>query len=487
MSRSRPKILRDSGNVLVGSVGAQALAVARGLVIPILVTPVQYGLWRIVLLAWQYGLYLHAGSFALLNRELPGLRALDKLDEARRMRETAFWGTMAVSTMACLGLVAWSMRPSLHAAPETAWSIRITGLGLIAQQIWLYQGYLFRVRQQFGRLAVATFANAALALVGMAALAPTWGVAGLAGGMFASMIVVALACTRWAGTEPLALRPRVFARMAAEGFPLTVLPLMTTAIRSAGPIVAAAVLGLEATGFIGIGLMFGTIVFAVPKTLATVLYPRYLTRYAKTGKASDLGRPLRISIGLTAKVTPLVAGGAVVALEPLFRLVFPKYLPALMATYLLLVMMPFLAFSVVAQPLLLTLRRHWTLLVIMVIALVLTVAAAWAGALIEPTAAGVASGVCLVNSLFGIAVLSFSLAWTSDGERAIWPEVLGYLLPSVVAAVIIGGMMFIPTSEPNSTMYFLITGGRLLLVSAVGLWVLLRVWRQAKADASELE
>ena len=46
-------IARDLGKVLAGDVGGQIVALVRGMVVPLLVTPASYGLWRILLLVWQ--------------------------------------------------------------------------------------------------------------------------------------------------------------------------------------------------------------------------------------------------------------------------------------------------------------------------------------------------------------------------------------------------------------------------------------------------
>ena len=68
----RKTIAGDLGKVLAGDVGGQIVALVRGVAVPLLITPARYGLWRILLLVWQYGVYLNLGSFELLNRDLPG-------------------------------------------------------------------------------------------------------------------------------------------------------------------------------------------------------------------------------------------------------------------------------------------------------------------------------------------------------------------------------------------------------------------------------
>jgi hypothetical protein len=130
---SKKSIRADLGKILTGSVGNQTVGIVRGMVVPLLVTPARYGLWRIILLVWQYGTYLHLGSFAALNRELPGLLATGEHERLSRMRQTAFWGTMALTSLVAIGILAYSLTPAAGDDPQRLWALRISAFGLIAQ------------------------------------------------------------------------------------------------------------------------------------------------------------------------------------------------------------------------------------------------------------------------------------------------------------------------------------------------------------------
>jgi len=428
----RGAIARDVGKVLAGNVGAQAAAIVRGIAIPMLVTPARYGLWRILLLVWQYGVYLHLGSFALLNRDLPGLLARKEQGRASAMRQIAFWGTMATCSLAALGLIAFSAIPSLRADPEQAWALRISAIGLVAQQVFLYLTMDFRVHSAFGKMSLLGFCQAAAALVFMLPLAYVAGVPGLALGMALAALLAITAFARRSAFDPPRFELRSFARQAASGLPLSSLPFLNTTITSVGQIVAASVLGLEATGFYGLGVMIGTLVYAIPRALGMVLYPRYLESTALDENPGKIARLLRRSITVTSIMGVLTVCAVAIFLDLIYRYAFPGYLPALTSTYLLLAMMPFLSYALVLQNALLALRLHGKTIALQLLFISLSAGLSLAGALAFGDVKWVALGVMIANIGYGISTLWLALSATRQPGRSPLREILAELRPALV-------------------------------------------------------
>jgi len=83
-------IAKDSAKFLIGNFVVLFIGALRGLVFPKIVAPDDYGLWRLVFVAWQFGMFLHLGSFAYLNRELPGLIAVGKWKEVAEIQQMGY-------------------------------------------------------------------------------------------------------------------------------------------------------------------------------------------------------------------------------------------------------------------------------------------------------------------------------------------------------------------------------------------------------------
>lgn len=481
--RPTRRVASDLGKVLAGELGDQLVGLLRGMLIPLLVTPARYGLWRVILLVWQYGAYLHAGSFALLNRELPGLLAGREARRVSEMRQTAFWGTMALSTLVALGLIAFSLSSAAGTDPASLWALRLSAVGLIAQQIFIYVMVDFRVRSRFGSWSLLGFCRAVAALLFMIPLAWVAGVPGLAAGMALAAALAAAVFGRRAGFEPPRLRPRAFLGQVVEGIPLSGLPLLNTAIGSVGPIVAAALLGLEATGFYGLGAMIGSVAHAVPRGLGMVLYPRYLESYASVGERGRIGPLLRRSLRVTSTVSTLAAAAAAIALAPLYHQLFPSYLPGLGATYALVAMMPFLAYSLVLQNALLALRLHKEVITLQLAAVTLSAALATAGALLTHSVTAVAIGVMLATVSYGFAALWLALSHTAT-SRSPLTEVASELAPVAVIGAATLALLFLWRSSGSPAARNLVALGQLFALSPVALFYGLRAWRNLR-DAEE--
>lgn len=480
MSERKP-IASDLGKVLAGDVGGQIVGLVRGIAVPLMVTPARYGLWRILLLVWQYGVFLHLGSFALLNREIPGLLAVGENERASRMQQVAFWGAMAVSSLVALGLIAFSLTSAAGIDPMQRWALRISALGLVAEQILIYILVDFRVRSQFGLLSLAGFAKAVAALLFMIPLALVAGVPGLAAGMVLATTLAAVGFGRRVRFAPPRFDLRAFCGQALRGIPLSGLPFLNTMISSVGQIVTAVFLGLQATGFYGLGVMIGTVVYAAPRALGTVLYPSYLASYAMVEDTTQTGQNIRRSIQITAVVSTLAVCGAAILIAPVYRHVFPQYLPAIGPTYALLAMMPFLANALVLQNALLALRLHSRAIAVQLATIVCSAGLSMAGAIIHHDVTWVALGVMVANLGYGIAVMWLALAATRTVGRSPLREIYEALSPVVV----VGGMtialimLWVPSDDGISQIG--VPAGQLLVLSPAAVFYGMRSWRMLRA------
>jgi len=473
-------IARDLGKVLTGDVGGQIVALVRGMVVPLLVTPARYGLWRILLLVWQYGLYLNLGSFELLNRDLPGFLAREEHGRFSTMRQAAFWGTMATSSIVAVGIIVFSVLPVSGTDLAQLWALRISAIGVIAQQVFLYLIVNFRVRSQFGSMSLLGFLNATFALIFMIPLGYTAGVPGLAAGLALATLLSVVAFGRLSIFEPPKLDLRAFVGQALRGVPLSSLPFLNTTITSVGQIVAAGILGLEAAGFYGLAAMVGTVVYAIPRALGRVLYPRYLESMALGEGPAEIGRLLRRSLAITSITSVLAACGVSVFLDLIYRTVFPSYLPALGSTYALLAMMPFLSYALVLQNALLALRLHKRAIRLQLGFISLSTCLSLVGAFATGDVKWVALGVMVANVGYGLGAMWLALSATRQPDRNPLVEVISESWPVLLLGSLTIGIIALwsPTDELSSQI--MVPVGRLLVLSPIAIFFGLRLLRMQR-------
>ena len=474
---SQNPITHDLGRVLAGDLAGQAIALVRGLVIPLIVTPARYGLWRILLIVWQYGAYLHLGSFALLNRELPSLFVAGEMGRVSEMRQIAFWGTMTVAFIVAIGLIVFSLSPAVGTDAELLWALRISAVGLLGQQLFAYVMLDFRVRARFGAMSLVGSCQAAAALIFMVPLGYIAGVPGLAGGMALAAVMAGAGFGRMVVFESPRFKPIDFLRQVLKGTPLSALPFLNVTINSVGQIVSASMLGFEAAGFYGIGVMIGTVVYAIPKALGLVLYPRYLASYAAIEDPIQTAALLRRSLRVTSVMSTLAVCGAAILLAPIYHYVFPVYLPALSSNYALLAMMPFLSYALVLQNALLALRLHKRVIQLQVSFIALSAGLSAAGAFAFQDIRWVALGVMVANTGYGLSAMWLALDATRTGGQSTLREFLLELCPIVFVGGVTISMITFWKPSGNLSSWLIVTIGEFLILSPAAVFLVLRLWR----------
>jgi O-antigen/teichoic acid export membrane protein len=338
-----------------------------------------------------------------------------------------------------------------------------------------------RVHSRFGSMSLLGFSKGVAALVFMLPLAWLAGVPGLAAGMTLASLVAAVAFGRRSAFDPPQIDLPGFLRQAAQGLPLSSVPFFNTMLSSVGPIVAAAVLGLEATGFYGLGVMIGTAVYAVPRALGLVLYPRYLSSYA-TDDPARIGNLLRRSLNLTTVLTTAAVCGAAILLRPLYEFVFPKYLPALNSNYALLAMMPFLAYALVVQNALLALRLHSRLITIQIVCVLLSAVLSFLGARLTGDVTWMAVGVMAANMVYGIAAMWLALTATAVSDRRPALEFLRELQPIALMGLPTLAMITLWKPTGDLTSQILVCAAQLLLMAPVLALYAWPLWRSFRAS-----
>jgi hypothetical protein len=169
--------------------------------------------------------------------------------------------------------------------------------------------------------------------------------------------------------------------------------------------------------------------------------------------------------------------GAAILLGPVYHYAFPRYLPALGATYALVAMMPFFAHALVLQNALLAFRLHSKVIALQVAFVTVCALLSLAGAIVFRDVTWVALGVMLANVGYGLAMLWLTLSTTSRGDRSPLREVLLELRPVVLMGALTIAMLVLwkPSEEPASR--GLVPLGQLLALSPVAVFYGLRTWR----------
>jgi O-antigen/teichoic acid export membrane protein len=322
-------VLFLAGSLATGNTIAMVLRMAGGLLMGRIVAPATLGLFNGIGLVLGYVPFLHLGILSGLNRELPYFIGKGDRKRAEELAAAAQAWALSLGAMvfvALAGIAVWQLTQG-EMWKAAGWLTN----GVSSMYLFFSTYYLqvtYRTSHDFARLAVINVidASAALVLLGAVVLLNFYG-------LCVRSVLISLVTTsflfKWG---PLRVRPHWNFKHLKH------LLFIGAPIFGVGQIFAwwtvlNSTLVLKLSGTTGMGL-YAMVLLAtaaldvVPTSVSQVLYPRMAEEYGRSGAVRNLLRILRKPVLFTiAGLVPVVAA-AWFLVEPVMRLVVPKYIDA---------------------------------------------------------------------------------------------------------------------------------------------------------------
>ena len=315
----------DFFKTFLGTGLADGLRIIRAFSLPVVVAPIAFGEWRMFLVVIQYSIFFHLGSFAFLNRELPGLLATNSASECKAIQSKSIGGTLFVSVLLSLGFIILTSTSFSAVFPSGLVSILFVSIALILQQLVSFQQVVLRSKGLFGQLSMLQVFNALFALIFLITLGYLFGVTGLAIGQTITTLIVFLIGLTWVPFVRPSLDFKRYFRFVCNGVPLSALPFLALAITSITQILSAYLYGLEAAAFYGLATMLSTVVYAIPRTLNTIMYPRLLVDVAKNKSHGQVISFLKKSLSSPNIFTSVTIALGIASIDFFIELIIPDF------------------------------------------------------------------------------------------------------------------------------------------------------------------
>ena len=331
----RGQIIQDSVRYLFATIAGQGFGLIRGVMIPVLFSPAQLGIWNLMNVILGYAGNAHLGILHGMNKLVPMLRGQSQAVQVATVRDSVFWVNLSLATLAASGVtVASFIAPSTYAP-----SLRITAVIVWLLLIFYYLFSLLRADNRFGLVSAGVTGLSALTTVlvlvcGFLSADHLQGAfIGLAGA-YGMVVAFWLWKSRYRYTFQVDLS--AVRRTLTLGVPLIVLGVLETVFLSVDRWVIVARLSETQLGYYALGIMASNMITLIPGSVASVVYPRMLERFGTSGEPMSLRGLL---IGPTRAVATLMAiliGGAVLILPSIIRFFLPKYAPSIPVLMLLI-------------------------------------------------------------------------------------------------------------------------------------------------------
>lgn len=412
-----------------------ALNAAVGLLLPLLLDPVEFGRYAIVVTLFQYGLIFDIGLSQLTDRRVPVLIARDRRRELDDFTQAVLWTRLYVAAATLLG------GGAALAAMEARGALPFTlGAGLLS----LAAGLCFMLalgpasfhraasnRRVFGRISITS----GLVL----ALARPAGV--LAGGITGCFALLALgygglALAVQARMRPLrAARPgaRQAGRLLLQGLPLFLASFVWAFYMTANRWVVSLLAPEEELGHFAFGCNVVTLLVGAVGALSQFYYPGVVARAAAGGDFSVSRRVGREFAAMAAALAAPCAAG--ILLGPvLVGLLYPKFADSVPAMRLLLVSVPGLCVAAWLMPIALsTAARPWAEgLFVYPVGLAVLLAVTWAG-----YGRGGITGAAYGAAVSAVPLLALQLGALRAARVLLWRDAAAIFAAAVGAGALL--------------------------------------------------
>lgn len=323
----RRRIIKDSAKYLTATIIGQGIGLIRAVLLPVIFSPSQLGIWSLMNVIIGYGANAHVGLLDGMNKAIPLLRTQNNLEAVERIKDSVFWLNLLLGGLAgvavCFASWVW---PGVYGM-----GLRIVAGIIFLQLIFYYFFSLLRADNRFGLISIGVAGlsvASTLLILGLAVKFQDRLCGALLGFMAAYGLIVAYWMIKSGYKFVFQCRFDAIGRALKLGVPLIILGISNTIYMSVDRWMIAVWLDETRLGYYALGFMGCNLLALVPTSVASVLYPRILESFAVNQDPRAARGLLTGPLQALAVLMLIAVSTAVIILPLLIHVFIPKFLPS---------------------------------------------------------------------------------------------------------------------------------------------------------------
>ena len=310
----------------------QGLGVVTSLLLKVLLSPAQMGIWQALKMLMSYGNYANLGISKGALREYTVALGRGKTEEARRGLDVAFTFNSVTSLLYAallLGAAVWmGMTGDGFAAGPWAVGLAVVGGLAVLSRYVTFQVTILRAHKAFDLTSRLSVLEAVLTLSVSCVATWLWGVHGLFFGTLVVLLGAFLYIQRYRAVDlRWAFDASKVCQLVGIGGPILLAGTMVTLFRSLDKLM---ILGYMSDrefqlGCYSVAIMVSSQIYGLGNMLSIVMNPRYAEKYGQTGDRHEVARLAAASSELHAAAMALPAALAIILAVPLLAHLLPDY------------------------------------------------------------------------------------------------------------------------------------------------------------------
>ena len=361
MTDVKKKITNDFLVYTSATYVTQALGIVTSFAMRFFLEPSLMGVWSLLDLILNYGLYSNLGVTTALYTEMPYHLGKKDFYKAGQIRDAIFSFVLlgAVATGALFLL--WAVFSGSSVSPQLRIGIAAVALILVATSIYNFYVAWMWATKKFRVLSAGIVINATLYLLLIFVLVSRFKLYGLLASVFLSIsgVAVYLGLQSKTGRMHFTLERAVLWDLLKVSAPLVTVGFVYALFMSLDRLIITRFLGLTALGHYSIALLVVSYANIVSKLLATVVFPNMQEQYGESGSKTEISRFVTKPAMLLAYGSPLLLGAAYLIVPHMVHWILPKYEPGLESMRIFLLGTFFISLCQPIQTYLTTVYKRW--------------------------------------------------------------------------------------------------------------------------------
>ncbi|MFQ5669714.1 MAG: oligosaccharide flippase family protein [Acidobacteriota bacterium] len=362
----------DFINTVVGKYASVAIGSVRTIMVPALLGPTTYGIWRLMMVAESLSRVAHLGTVSALPRQIPYYQGRHEKARESDSRSTAlstsFFGGLLTSFLILTG-AALIRTPALR-LPLLLFAV----LNLVNRFVLFYRT-LFGAERLFGSRAKIRLMNTALSSTLAVAAVAFLGLNGLIGAtILISSLEIFLYTRRYPVPVVFRFNPGEFKESVRVGLPILLTGIIGLVLRNVDMLMITAMLGIKDVGLFGLGSGLSQKMSELAALIGFVAMPRLASQYGLHKKVAPLRNLVERPAIYVGLLFPLLALGAYFASEILLQTLWHSYGSGQNALRLLVLSTMFVAIYLSYSGFFATIRKQVRIIFLQGIIILLNVA-----------------------------------------------------------------------------------------------------------------
>ncbi len=334
--------------------------------------PVFSGVWASLQVILMYAKFANLGSFEAVTREIPYSLGKKEPEKAEEIKNTVFWFIFMNSCLlgGGIALVALGMRPGI--SEPVFWGLITISVLLVLQRIYYYQMVVLRAYKKFTMASQALVFSSAFGALPLLWMTWHYQIYGFyIATTFIFLVNILYVFIRSGQKFPFYFSWERLKPLITFGFPIMIIGAMDVVFRCLDRIIIPRYLGFEYMGYYSLSLMAMGYLTSFPNMLRVVLFPHYQDRFSERDNVKDLKNFVYQSTLALAYILPILLAAVWFFSESLVFLILPQFKPGLFPLKILLPGLFFLSLNQQFATLLITAKKHLSLIPAMIALIIL--------------------------------------------------------------------------------------------------------------------